>query len=45
MSKSWRQPKWHTSTPQAAIDRLRMLDAKSEIREALKASQEVSRGQ
>lgn len=43
MSKSWKQPKWHASTPQKAIDRLRMQDAKSEINEALKASKEVQR--
>jgi len=45
MSKSWKQPKWNTGTPQAAIDRLRMQDAKSEIREALRPPQEAPRGQ
>jgi hypothetical protein len=45
MSKSWKQPKWHTGTPQKTIDRLRMQDAKSEIRETLKAQQEAPRGQ
>jgi hypothetical protein len=43
MSKSWKQPKWHAGTPQKAIDRLRMKDAKSEIREALAVPQEAPR--
>jgi hypothetical protein len=45
MSKTWKeQPKREDRTPQDALNRIRMSEAKHEIREALTAPQEATSG-
>lgn len=47
MSKTWKEQtrsKRTDETPQKAIDRLRMAEAREDIREALAAPQEAPRG-